>query len=942
MFKLRKKLALMLTVLFVIQAVSICGTHISVFAEDINVVEEGFIYGDVDGDRSANSIDFAYMRMYILGLIKEFPNINGNRAADVDGNGSFNSLDFAYMRQYLLQIIKDFPVNKLPVTSTPTPTVLPTPVNLKANAGTDIVTYKSFKVSLDGSLSTFPEGETISYKWRIVSKPVESNATLDNPSVYNPSFVADLTGEYVLGLTVSAGTDTSDEELLNVKVKEIGATTDDIDERFISKETLSEYDFDDYIPLSDGWIIAKDQILNKVIFKNVFSGEHGKEFWLKANPNKMEYDFEREMLLVSLADINMIAKINMRTEEITYISINGEVIEMTLGERGIIFVATGTKIYVVDAEKEKVLSSVNGSCNLMTYDKYGNNLFVAVANLSPSTLVRYSFNEKTKELELQQSSRELGSNAQNIAISHDGKHLVLSCGGGNGYGYTIFDIDSSDITQKFGEWNIGPYPRSAGFSLDDKYLVASNGYEIKVFDVDTHSEISIVSKVANSSADLCFSRGGKIIYNYDGEGLHLYRSGIIQSEVAPPQIVIKPTAYTTGDKSTLKGLIVKLDGSISDMGSGSYFEYNWEMVSKPENSQSILKEANSSNPTFIPDMSGQYSVSLSVSNEAGESDLVFVNITVQDMMDTIDEIGNIEDGYLEGYISIKPIALPSGWIVAADTENVIKIVNVLTGEVANQYQVLETPNKLTYDFENNRIIASFTNVNKIAVIDMGKNAVYYIDTPYSYRGIAYGENNIAFAISKAWPAGYISVIDIDRKEVLNSIDVSVYNAGLIEYDKNNNNLFLAESGLSPSSLYRYSFNETTNELKFEQGLRMGANGIDLSVSNDGKHVILCSGGGNGSGYTIFDVDATDIEKKFGEYITGAYPTSGAFTYDEKYFVASNGWNLLLFDAENYNLITSMNYEGSPGVYDKVLFSRGNKLIFDAIEGRIYYFKNPLY
>lgn len=942
MFKLKTKLALILTVLFVIQIVSICGTYGNVFAEDIHVAEEDFMYGDVNGDGDINSLDFAYMRRYILGFIKEFPSVNGNRAADVDGNGSIDSLDFAYMRRYVLEIIKEFPVNKSPVTLTPTPTVSPTPINLKANAGTDIVTYKSFKVSLDGSLSTFPEGEPVSFKWRIVSKPVESNAALDNPSVYNPSFVADAKGEYVLGLTVSAGMDTSDEALLSVKVKEIGATTDDIDESFICEETLTGYDFEDFIPLSDGWIIAKDQTLNKVIFKNVFSGEHGKEFSLQGKPNKMEYDFEREMLLVSLTDINMIAKINMRTEEITYISINGEIIEMTLGERGIIFVMTGTKIYAVDAEKEKVLSSVNGSYNLATYDKYGNNLFVAVAEVSPCTLARYSFNEKTKELELQQSSRELGSNARDIAISNDGKHLVLCCGGGNGYGYTIFDIDSSDITQKFGEWNVGIYPRSAEFSLDDKYLVASNGFQIKIFDVETYSEISLVSKVTNSKDDLCFSRGGKIIYNFDGENLHLYRSGIVQSEVAPPQIVISPIAYTTADKSTLKGLVVKLDGSISDRGTGSYLEYNWEMVSKPENSQSVLKETNSSTPTFIPDMPGQYRVSLFVCNEAGESDIAFVNITVQDMMETVDEIGNIEDGYLEGYVSIKPIALPSGWIIAADTENVIKFVNVLTGEVANQYQLSDTPSKLSFDFESYRIIASLTEVNKIAVIDIGKDTIYYINTPYSYQGIAYGENNIAFAISKGKQSAYISVIDINKKEVLNSINVSVYNAGLIEYDKNNNNLFIADRGVSPSSLRRYSFDETTNELKFEQGLPMGGNGIDLSISSDGKHVILCSSGGNGNGYTIFDVDATDIEKKFGEFVTDAYPTSGAFTYDEKHFVASNGWNLLLFDASNYNLITSMNYEGSPGVYDKVLFSRGNRLIIDVIEDRIYYFKNPLY
>jgi hypothetical protein len=52
----------------------------------------------------------------------------------------------------------------------------------------------------------------------------------------------------------------------------------------------------------------------------------------------MEYDFERELLLVSLGDINIIARIDMKTGEITYISLDESILEMTLGERGILFV----------------------------------------------------------------------------------------------------------------------------------------------------------------------------------------------------------------------------------------------------------------------------------------------------------------------------------------------------------------------------------------------------------------------------------------------------------------------------------------------------------------------------------------------------------------------------------------------------------------------------
>lgn len=70
----------------------------------------GFVYGDVNGDGFANSLDFGVMRQYLIGVISEFPYENGEKAADLDLNGTFNSLDFACMRQYILGII-----NKLPV-----------------------------------------------------------------------------------------------------------------------------------------------------------------------------------------------------------------------------------------------------------------------------------------------------------------------------------------------------------------------------------------------------------------------------------------------------------------------------------------------------------------------------------------------------------------------------------------------------------------------------------------------------------------------------------------------------------------------------------------------------------------------------------------------------------------------------------------------------------
>ncbi|AEV68433.1 glycosyl hydrolase [Acetivibrio clariflavus] len=76
-------------------------------------INEDVIYGDLNGDKNIDSIDYAYLKMYLLGMIKEFPSDNGLKAADLNGDGSINSIDYAYLKSYLLGIIKVFPVNEM-------------------------------------------------------------------------------------------------------------------------------------------------------------------------------------------------------------------------------------------------------------------------------------------------------------------------------------------------------------------------------------------------------------------------------------------------------------------------------------------------------------------------------------------------------------------------------------------------------------------------------------------------------------------------------------------------------------------------------------------------------------------------------------------------------------------------------------------------------------
>lgn len=100
--------ALILILLFQIFA------SIPIYAEEI--------CGDLNGDGKVNSIDFAYLRGYLLKVDTYSESVlEGN--ADLNMDGKVNSLDFALLRQYVLGMIKTLPY----VAEQPTPTPQTTP-----------------------------------------------------------------------------------------------------------------------------------------------------------------------------------------------------------------------------------------------------------------------------------------------------------------------------------------------------------------------------------------------------------------------------------------------------------------------------------------------------------------------------------------------------------------------------------------------------------------------------------------------------------------------------------------------------------------------------------------------------------------------------------------------------------------------------------------------
>lgn len=86
----------------------------------------------------------------------------------------------------------------------------------RADNTLNVSVYSAEKLPLNASISSDSEGALLSFSWKIVGSPVDSNATLSNSKIYNPVLNPDYPGEYIVELIVSDGV--LDSDPLNIKI----------------------------------------------------------------------------------------------------------------------------------------------------------------------------------------------------------------------------------------------------------------------------------------------------------------------------------------------------------------------------------------------------------------------------------------------------------------------------------------------------------------------------------------------------------------------------------------------------------------------------------------------------------------------------------------------------------------------------------------------------
>jgi hypothetical protein len=111
-----------------------------------------------------------------------------------------------------------------------------------ANAGADRTVRVLDLVRLDGSGSTDPDGDPLTYAWSWRERPAGSFAELDDATAVRPAFTVDAAGRYVLALIVHDGITSSEPDLVAVSTENSPPVADAGEDRTVALNALVQLD----------------------------------------------------------------------------------------------------------------------------------------------------------------------------------------------------------------------------------------------------------------------------------------------------------------------------------------------------------------------------------------------------------------------------------------------------------------------------------------------------------------------------------------------------------------------------------------------------------------------------------------------------------------------------------------------------------------------------
>ena len=193
--------------------------------------------------------------------------------------------------------------------------------------------------------------------------------------------------------------------------------------------------------------------------------------------------------------------------------------DVVFGNQNRLFVLGQDTIYQIDATTGLSTGPSIGGGSVFIYggameiSPDRNTLYYGDYGVSPSTMYKFNISGPTPTLSSQTPFGTVGSNGQDLTLSHNGSFISYATGSGQS-GYQIAKFRTSDFAT-LGSFNIGPYPRQIAFSPDDlvAYAVHTDG-EINLFDTNTFLSLGTIHASGQASELTVDSTGRYLFASY--------------------------------------------------------------------------------------------------------------------------------------------------------------------------------------------------------------------------------------------------------------------------------------------------------------------------------------------------------------------------------------------------------------------------------------------
>ncbi len=462
-----------------------------------------------------------------------------------------------------------------------------------AVAGEDQLGEVNDQFTLDGSASSDPDGEPLSYQWSLLQVPTGANASIVNANEAVAQITADVAGMYQVQLVVNDGSESSDPDSLTLEVSELNnvpTANAGPDQRFTRGQTLS----------LDGSASSD------------LDGDALSYQWTIVSPDNSD---------ASLSDANSVTP----------------TVRMTSDETHVI------ELVVFDGKDYSSPDSVTLSfANTKPIANAGDDQTsrageTAVVDGSNSTdadgdSLTYHWRIVSKPQESSLTLADAQAVAPELLIDVNGTYLLELVVND---GYTDSDADTVIVNA------IG---NTAPVAIAGEDLSVNSGASITFdgsasYDVDGDAlsyTWSLIHQPENSSAMLqnTSSVTPSLVVDVYGEYVVQLIVNDGQEDSQPDTLLLTsqnlaPVAIAGDDFEVELGNHVQLDGAASYDPNGDPISYRWNLLSTPEDSEVSLNNANSRLADFTPDLAGTYVAQLIVNDGLVDSspDTIAIRVT---------------------------------------------------------------------------------------------------------------------------------------------------------------------------------------------------------------------------------------------------------------------------------------------------------------------------